>query len=140
MNVIGKWKIAAALTVNDQFEQVWKTVEEMAADPETDPDELQMFESVIDFGDDGVIRTAIKLPDDMPQEEINAALESGEYELYAPGFLTIEKRDWKEENGKFKFKANIEGEILDEETDPWTDIVLLESGIQYGTLRLVRAE
>ena len=57
MNVIGKWKIAAALTVNDQFEQVWKTVEEMAADPETDPDELQMFESVIDFGDDGVIRS-----------------------------------------------------------------------------------
>ena len=140
MNVIGKWKIAAALTVNDDFEQIWKTVEEMAADPEVDPFDLQMFESVIIFGEDGIIRTAVKIPEDTPQEEIDAAIESGECELYEPGFMIVEKREWKEENGKIRYNTGIEGEILGEETDPWDDIIELDNGIQYATFRLIRAE
>ena len=140
MNVIGKWKIAAALTLNDQFEQVWKTVSEMAADPEVDPFDLQMFDSLIIFGEDGVIKTAIKIPEDLPQEEIDAAIASGECELYAPGLMVVEKREWKEEDGKIKFKSGVEGEILGEEVDPWVEIIPLENGIEYGTFRLTRAD
>ena len=139
INVKGKWKIKSALTMNDQFEQIWKTVEEMAADPEVDPFDLQMYESIIDFGDDGIVRTAVKVPEDMPQEEIDAAIASGECELYAPGYMTVEKREWKEEDGKLFFKSEVEGDILGEELDPWTEIIPLQDGIEYGTFRLVRA-
>ena len=103
INVKGKWKIKSALTMNDQFEQIWKTVEEMAADPEVD------------------------------------AIASGECELYAPGYMTVEKREWKEEDGKLFFKSEVEGDILGEELDPWTEIIPLQDGIEYGTFRLVRA-
>lgn len=140
MNVIGKWKIAEALTVNDDFEQIWKTVEEMAADPDEEAFDLQMLDSLFIFGDDGTIKTVIQLPDDISQEEIDEAIESGECELYAPGQMVVEKRHWKEENGKILFDSEIEGEIFGEKADPWVEIIPTENGIQYATFRLVRAE
>ena len=140
LNVIGKWKIHSVLSVNDQLEQVWKTVDEMAADPETDPFDLQMFDSLIVFGDDGVIKTVIQIPEDMPKEELDAAVEAGECEIYAPGLVVIEKRSWKEVDGKYFFDSGVEGDILGEETDPWVEIIPTENGIQYATFRLVRAD
>ena len=140
MNVIGKWKIAAVLTVNDKLEQIWKTVEELAADPDEDSFDIEMLESRFIFGEDGVIKTIIQIPDEVSSEEIEEAVKSGECEIYAPGFITIEKRNWKEENGKFMFDSGIDGEILDEKIDPWTEIIPTENGIQYGTFRLIREE
>ena len=140
MNVIGKWKIAEVLTVNDDFEQIWKTVEEMAADPDEEAFDLQMLDSLFIFEEDGTVKAVIQLTDDISQEEIDEAIESGECELYAPGQMVVEKRQWKEDNGRILFDSGIEGEILGEETDPWVEIIPTENGIQYGTFRLVRAE
>lgn len=140
MNVIGKWKIAASLTYDDNGKQVWKTVEEIAADPEADPFDLEMYDSIFVFSEDGFVRTIVALPEDTPQEEIDAAVEAGEAELYAPGFIAMEKTPWKEENGKLYFDSGVEGEVLDEKVDPWTEIIPTDDGIQYATLRLVRAE
>lgn len=128
------------LTLNDKLEQVWKTVEELAADPETESFDLEMLSTLIIFGEDGVVRTVIPLPEGVTQEEIDEAIESGECELYAPGFLTMEKNPWKEENGKVFFDTGIEGEILGEKADSWTEVIPVENGIQYATFRLVRAE
>ena len=140
MNLIGKWKIAASLQYNDEGKQVWRTVEEIAADPETDPFDLDMYQSVFVFGEDGFVRTIVALPEGTPQEEIDAAVEAGEIELYEPGFIAMEKTPWKEENGKMFYDSGVEGEVLGEKTDPWTEIIPTDDGIRYGTLRLVRAE
>lgn len=140
MNVIGKWKISESMSYDDNGKQVWRTVEEIAADPETDPFDLEMFNSIFIFSEDGFVRTIVALPEDTPQEEIDAAVETGEIELYEPGFIAMEKTPWKEENGKFFFDSGVEGEVLGEETDPWTEIIPTENGIQYLLLRLVRAE
>ena len=140
MNVIGKWKIAASLTYDDNGKQVWKTVEEIAADPDTDPFDLEMYNSIFVFSEDGFVRTIVALPEDTPQEEIDAAVEAGEIELYEPGFVAMEKTPWKEENGKVFFDSGVEGEVLDEKVDPWTEIIPTDDGIQYALLRLVRAD
>ena len=140
MNLIGKWKIAASLTYTDEGKQVWKTVEEIAADPETDPFDLDMYQSTFVFSDDGFVRTIVALPEDTPQEEIDAAVEAGEIELYEPGFIAMEKTAWKEEGGKYFFDSGVEGEVLGEKVDSWTEIIPTDDGIQYAVFRLVRAE
>ena len=140
MDIVGKWRIAASLTMNDQFEEAWKTVEEMSADPDVDPFDLQMYSSLVVIGEDGIIRMVVPVPDDVTKEEIDAAVEAGECELYAPGLLTMDKKSWKEVDGKYFFDSGIEGDILGEETDPWVEITPTDNGIQYATFRLVRAE
>lgn len=140
MNVTGKWKIAASLTVDDDGKQVWKTVEEIKSDPEADPFDLQMYDSIFIFSEDGFVRTIVALPDDTPQEEIDAAVEAGEIELYEPGFIAMEKTPWKEEDGKVFFDSGVEGEVFDEKVDSWTEIIPTDDGIRYATLRLVRAD
>ncbi|MBR6872636.1 MAG: hypothetical protein IKN17_03905 [Ruminococcus sp.] len=138
MNVVGLWKIAKA----DKFDPsvlglVEADVEDILADPEFSEEDKSLYLAKILFTEDGQILTLMDIPEDMPKEELDELVASGEFELYEDK-LVIEKKQWKEENGVIKFDSGEKGEVLGEAVDPWREIPETEYGIKYANFGLVK--
>ena len=116
MNPIGQWKVSAVLSAADG-EMKWVTREEAEKIEDFD---LSMFDAITEFRPDGTVCDLIRIPQGMPQDEIDKAVAAG-YEL-AGEFLVAGKHAWKEEDGKILYNTNITGEILGEELSPWAEI------------------
>ena len=139
MNVLGTWKIKTAQTLDrETFNMVEKSVEDILADESIDNDEKKMLACKFIFKDDGYVYTAMPIPEDMPQEEIDEYINSGEGWII-DGLLGFERKEWKEEDGKVKFNTGTKGEVLGEAIDPWLEITENEDGsIKYFTYGLVK--
>lgn len=116
MKIIGQWKVSAVLSAADG-EMKWVTREEAEQIEDFD---LSMFDTITEFRPDGTVCDLIRIPQGMPQDEIDKAVAAG-YEL-AGEFLVAGKHAWKEEDGKILYNTNITGEILGEELSPWAEI------------------
>ncbi len=139
MDLSGKFRIKEMLTFNDNFEQVWKSAEEMLADENTDSSDKKLLGLIAVFDDDGFIKLMMPIPEDMPKEEIDEAIESGEAELYGDDMIVFEKHPYKVEDGKVMFDTGTRGEILGEAINPWTEIVEENGMIRFFTYHLVKA-
>ena len=140
MDLIGKWKIAKSIFMDPEtMEQSWLTPEELVARGEGDDIE-QMLSCTFIFTPEGELLTAMSLPEGTPEEEIAAAVEAGEIELYGDDMAVFEKKRWKEENGKYYFDTGIEGEALGEKTDPWCEITEADGYLQLFTFLLEKAD
>ncbi len=139
MDVIGTWKVKAAQMFDAAtMSLVEKNAEDVLADPSIDESDKKIFASKFVFKDDGFVYTAFPIPDDMPKEEIDEYLESGEGWL-VDGMLGIERKEWKEVDGKVKFNTGTKGEVLGEAIDPWMDIAVNDDGsIKFFTYTLVK--
>ena len=105
-----------------------------------DNDEKKMLACKFIFKDDGYIYTAMPIPEDMPKEEIDEYISSGEGWL-VDEMLGIERKEWKEQDGKVSFNTGTKGEVLGEAVDPWTEIPQADDGsIKYVTYTLVKAD
>lgn len=141
MNVVGLWKIKTAQTFDAAtMKLVEKNVEDILADTSIDDSEKKMLACKFIFKDDGFVYTAFPIPDDMPKEEIDEYIASGEGWL-VDGMLGIERKEWKEEDGKFRFNSGTKGEVMGEAIDPWMEIKQNDDGsIKFFTYTLVRDE
>ena len=138
MDIKGLWKADKVLSFDENFDQVWKDAEAILNDPTLDEDDKQAALTVIEIGEDGILRMMIPLPDGISQEEIDAAVEEGEIEVVGD-MMVVGKHEWKEEDGKFFFDSGIQGEVLGEEVSPWEEIIVTDDGIQLFTFKMVRA-
>lgn len=134
MKIIGQWKVSAVLSDVDGTLK-WVTREEAEQIEDFD---FSMFDAITEFRLDGTVCDLLRIPQDMPQDEIDNAVASG-YEL-AGDFLVAGKHAWKEENDKIFYNTNINGEILGEELSPWAEIAEDTDGniTLMGILRLMR--
>lgn len=134
MKIIGQWKVSAVLSGVDGTLK-WVTREEAEQIEDFD---FSMFDAITEFRLDGTVCDLLRIPQDMPQDEIDNAVAAG-YEL-AGDFLVAGKHAWKEENDKIFYNTNINGEILDEELSPWAEIAEDTDGniTLMGILRLTR--
>ena len=122
MNVVGTWKIKASMQWDEKtMGLVEKNVEDILADPNLEDSDKKMLYAQFLFTEDGWVKTLMDIPEDMPKEELDELLASGEFELL-DNKLVLEKKEWKEENGKIKFNSGVKGEVLGEAVDPWTEI------------------
>lgn len=94
MKIIGQWKVSEVLTGVDGTLK-WVTREEAEKIEDFD---FSMFDAITEFRPDGTVCDLLRIPQDMPQDEIDNAVTAG-YEL-AGDFLVAGKHAWKEENGK----------------------------------------
>ena len=139
MDALGVWKIRNA----QQFDAatmklVDKNVDDILADTRIPEDDKQMLRAKFIFKDDGYVYTALPVPEEMPQEEIDEYLASGEAWL-VDGLLGVERKEWKEEDGKVKFNSGTKGEVLGEAIDPWMEIKENDDGsIKFFTYTLVK--
>lgn len=141
MNVVGLWKIKKAVQFDAAtMKMVEKDVDAIIADSSIPDDEKKMLYAKFLFTEDGWIKTLFPIPEDMPKEELDEMLESGEMELYGDSFLVIEKKGWKEEDGKLKFDTGTKGEVMGEAVDSWAEIKETEYGIMLMVYGLEKEE
>ena len=116
MDIIGKWEVSSILSFGENGPE-WLTPDEARQKEDFDESILNMF---AEFMPDGTLRYMIKLPENVPQEELDNAVASGAEVV--GDYLVTQKSEWKEENGKYLFNSQIEGEIFGEEVSPWAEI------------------
>ena len=137
MNILGDWKITVVLQFSDSNEQIWMPVEEYLKQDDADE---SMLSSICRFADDGTFKMLVPIPEGVTQEELDAAVSSGEISLEGD-FICAETYDWKEEDGKFFFDTKTEGEFLDEKLSSWVEVTVFDDGkIQLMMFKLAKAD
>ncbi len=121
MNVIGEWKIAQFLTVDDDRNMIWKDAQEEINNPDADPSDVKSLKTTIKFCEEGVLKAYMPIPEGVTQEQLDEAVASGHIQL-EDGKMLIEQNAWKEENGKIYCDTGIEGEMLGEKVSPWEEV------------------
>ena len=81
MDVKGLWKVDKVIGFDENYDQIWKDAQAIINDPEADANEKQMAQAQVEFGDDGVVRMMLPIPEGIPKEELDAAVAEGEIEL-----------------------------------------------------------
>ena len=97
---------------------------------------IMMLMSRTEFTEDGFMNTLMRVPED----KIELAKSQGAV-IDEDGFAAIEQTTWKEKDGKFYYDTKVNGEVLGETVDPFTEIPVDENGcltIAYGTMILER--
>lgn len=122
MTIIGKWKTVKVAVFDENFNMVLKSAEELENTPEN-AEYLQMLSSIMEFTADGEALTKVKVPDEAMEE----AKASG-MPIDSEGYCTVDRREWKEEQGNFLYNTGTEGEIMGETVDPFAPLVINEDG------------
>lgn len=121
-DVIGRWRIQEVLRFNDAFERIWVSREEVLADDTLDDSEKQTLTMEMIFTGDGVLKMVMPLPEGIPQEELDAALQSGELSLYDDKTMILEEHPWKCEDGKLLYDTGMKGEVFGEAVSSWDEL------------------
>ncbi|MDO4842178.1 MAG: hypothetical protein Q3982_05825 [Phoenicibacter congonensis] len=90
------------------------------------------------FTEDGRALTTFALPEDMPKEELDELLASGEMKLYDDSTMILEEKAWKEEDGKLFYDTEAKAEVLGEKLSSWVSIKQTADGIELLMYRLVK--
>lgn len=135
-NLIGKWRVNEIMMGDPDEGPKWKTVAELANDPNADEDFMMSTRTIIEISDDGTIYMMMPIPEDA-KEEVDAALEAGECSL-RDGLLVIETMAWKEEDGKIFFDSGAEGELFGEKISPWVELKVDGDTVEMMSFRIVR--
>lgn len=135
MNPVGKWKVKEVISFNENFEMVWKTIDELAASASEDDDNsVSVYQnSITVFNDNGTVDTIMPIPEGATAEE----LEDVEVR---DGMAVIDTKQWKNEDGKILYNSEIHGEVLGEEVSPWIEIKEVGDMIELESIRLARFE
>ena len=140
MDITGKWSIAAVQVFNEKAEKLeWLTAKEIMGDDNAEDYLKESLAYHYIFTEDGRVLVCMPVPKDATKEEIDEALSSGEITLYDESTMILEKKAWKEEDGKLYFDTQIKGEVLGEEVSSWQEIKETAEGIELEAFRLVRA-
>lgn len=120
MDIIGKWKVKEFHIPTPDGMQVFT--------PETLPDEeeyedfAQMVRTFFEFTPDGRLDTLMPVPEEMVEQAKNEGMEIRE------SFAVMKSAAWKEQDGKFFYDSEIEGEVFGETVDPFMEIKVLPDG------------
>ncbi len=135
MNPVGKWKVKEVISFNENFEMVWKTIDELAASASEDDDNsVSVYQnSITVFNDNGTVETIMPIPEGATAEELE------DVEI-RDGMAVIDTKQWKNEDGKNLYNSEIQGEFLGEEVSPWIEIKEVGDMIELESIRLARIE
>ena len=120
MNLIGKWKIKEFRIPTLDGVQVFTP--DTLPESEEYMDYAQMARTLTEFTPDGRMDTLVPVPEELLEQVQNEGMEIRD------GFAVIKSSAWKEQDGKFFFDSEIEGEILGETVDPFMEIKVLPDG------------
>ncbi len=120
MNIIGKWKLKSIYAPTDEGLKLY-TAEDI-------PEEFAyMFEEnkdmLLEFSEDGTLNTVVKAEGDY----LEMAKAEG-VEIRDDGYIVAFSTRWEEHDGKYRYDSGFEGEILDEDVDPFVDIDVTDDG------------
>ena len=126
MDIRGIWKVREVHVPTPEGERIFT--------PDNPPEEerfescIEMIQCRTEFAEDGVLNTLMFVPEDMREE----AAKHGAV-VREDGYAAVESTVWKEENGKIYYDTKIEGEVLGEPVDSFSEIPVTEDGcLLYG--------
>lgn len=126
MDIRGIWKVKKIRVTTPDGETVF-TPDNPPAD-ERFEGSAELMQCRTEFAEDGVLNTLMFVPEDMREE----AAKHGAV-VREDGYTAIESTVWKEENGKIYYDTKIEGEVLGEPVDSFSEIPVTEDGcLLYG--------
>ncbi len=135
MDIRGIWKVKEVRIPTPEGEKIFT--------PDNPPDSEQfdgidqMMRCMTEFAEDGMLNTLLFVPEEMKEE----AAKHGAV-VRDDGYAVVESTVWKEENGKFYYDTQIQGEVLGEAVDSFAEIPVTEDGCllySFGMLLLERA-
>ena len=123
-SIIGLWKIVEVNVMDMEFNQTWRSVEDLTADEAVHPMQKAMAQAKFLFREDG---KALQL---MPK-----ALDTrGEHEAYDDSYVIGRETDWKEDGGKRYLSTVENGNVV------WQEIVPSGDGyVIFDMFKIVRA-
>ena len=126
MDIRGIWKVREVHVPTPEGERIFT--------PDNPPEEerfescIEMMQCRTEFAEDGVLNTLMFVPEDMREE----AAKHGAV-VREDGYAAVKSTVWKEENGKIYYDTKIEGEVLGEPVDSFSEIPVTEDGcLLYG--------
>ncbi len=126
MDIRGIWKVKKIRVPTPDGETVF-TPDNPPAN-ERFEGSAELMQCRTEFAEDGVLNTLMFVPEDMREE----AAKHGAV-VREDGYAAVESTVWKEENGKIYYDTKIEGEVLGEPVDPFSEIPVTEDGcLLYG--------
>ena len=133
-NLIGKWKIAEMMSFNEEKGCVeWAKTEDLLARDPTDKDMNLIGRMQIVFAEDGTITLLTPIPEGASQEEVDAAVKSGQITL-KDGMMLMGENHWKIEDGKNMADTGLEGEVMGEKVGPWEELKEVGDGMLQMTM------
>lgn len=140
-NLVGKWRIAEMPDFNSEkgcFE--WAKTEELLSREDADKDMFLMGRMQVVFAEDGTITMLTPIPDGVSQEEVDAAVKSGDITL-RDGMMFMGENHWKVEDGKIMADTGLEGEVMGEMVGPWEELKEIGDGmLQMAMYHIARME
>lgn len=148
MNIVGKWKVVQVKGRDEADNIVWLNEEEYKAfltrsgyPEERMAERMSTFGQKIIFTEDNLVEILIQIPEGISQEEIDAAVASGDAKI-VDGMMAMCSSDpddamkWKEEDGKF---FSSEGFDLETNEMSWATIdVVDDNTLDFMLYRIVR--
>ena len=126
MDIRGIWKVKKIRVPTPDGETVF-TPDNPPAD-ERFEGSAQLMQYRTEFAEDGVLNTLMFVPEEMRGE----AAKHGAV-VREDGYAAVESTVWKEENGKIYYDTKIEGEVLGEPVDSFSEIpVTVDGCLLYG--------
>ena len=142
MNVLGVWELVSAYGFDAAtFKQVWITNTDLNLLP-ADNYNRMMANATFEFKDNGKVTMFScigKTVDDVPADDLKAAVDAGQVIVVDKDLYMAHDMDWKEEDGNILVNTGESGEILGEAVNPWKAVeVLGNTLIINGTYQVVR--
>lgn len=122
MDIIGFWRICAVNVFDQDFNQTWRTAEDILADSSVSPMQKAFAQGAYQFEADGTLLSL------MPKQ-----FAEPDSEPFNDEFIIAKRTQWKEENGTLYAAAEENGE------PDWQEMVPAGDGFElFGFQRISR--
>lgn len=92
-------------------------------------DMTKLFDSTVEITESHKIKTWMKMPENVPEEEIKKAIESGKIEDCDGERFCAHSQPWKSIGGKFYYDTGEHREVFGEVKSSWDEIAFDEDGL-----------
>lgn len=93
-----------------------------------------MTKMILRIYEDGTLKVMQPVPEEVSQEELDAAIASGEV-LVEDGYIYDKVQKWEDRDGVIYYDTGIQGTVFDEPVDSWTTLFDEEG---YANLMFMR--
>ncbi|MBR3382857.1 MAG: hypothetical protein IKG85_07475 [Clostridia bacterium] len=122
-DIVGTYSVAKAMTmVGDDFGLFSREEAEAGGSGGDEAGMLGIFDTRVEFTDDHRVLTWSPMPAGVSEEDIKAAVESGEIAAAKDGFFCGKELEWKAVGGKYYYNTGEHRVVFDEEQSPWDEL------------------
>ncbi len=137
--IVGRYEVYKTLSMIGENlglftrEEVLADLKARGADAEEIADSTELFNGILEFTPDHKVTQWAPIPEGASEDDIKAALESGEIKAVKDGYFATGNQQWKSLDGKYYCDSGLGGEAMGEKVSDWEELKEDENGcIPFG--------